>query len=83
MLYRNEIYGFQILLDKKRGTPVRIQSEENPILGKMVTLYMQYQGKYDFPLSIYAKSHQDYHQWLDEAKDDLIYDAEYLKLGKL
>ena len=83
LLYRNEIYGFQILLDKKRGTPVRIQSEENPIHGKMVTLYMQYQGKYDFPLSIYVKSHQDYHQWLDEAKDDLIYDAEYLKLGKL
>ena|GEM_PF-804335 len=83
MLYRNEIYGFQILLDKKRGTPVRIQSEENPIHGKMVTLYMQYQGKYDFPLSIYIKSHQDYNQWLDEAKDDLIYDAEYLKLGKL
>jgi hypothetical protein len=49
----------------------------------MVTLYMQYQGKYDFPLSIYAKSHQDYHQRLDKAKDDLIYDAEYLKLGKL
>jgi hypothetical protein len=44
---------------------------------------MQYKGKYDFPLSIYIKSHQDYNQWLDEAKDDLIYDAEYLKLGKL
>ena len=53
LLYRNEIYGFQILLDKKRAPPVRIQSEENPIHGKMVTLYMQYKGKYDFPLSIY------------------------------
>lgn len=49
----------------------------------MVTLYMQYKGEYDFPLSIYIKSHQDYNQGLDEAKDDLIYDTEYLKLGKL
>ena len=61
MLYRNEVYGFEVLFGKERGSPLWIQQESDPMDGKRIRIYLQNQtnhhlGEEDKPIESWEKN---------------------------
>ena len=61
LLYRNEVYGFEVLFGKERGSPLWIQQESDPMDGQRIRIYLQNQtnhhlGEEDKPIENWEKN---------------------------
>ena len=61
LLYRNEVYGFEVLFGKERGSPLWIQQESDPMDGQRIRIYLQNQTNHsrweeDKPIQSWEKN---------------------------